>query len=196
VRAARPLALARAQASGRLAVLADVQAEGRLVALHRFEIVDDVVAGTDRCRHPHAVAQFAHHEVRLELAQLRLERGPLVGLDEAVEIEGADVGVTLQQRRREIVELRPSDGLHGREQLVGDVQDFDGLVHALAQRGDAYGRALFERQRLVAVFEAADGSRQHDGCDDATSEREGCRKRERKRQSATRHPVFPMHEDK
>ena len=45
------------------------------------------------------------------------------------ETECLDEGIALQQRRREVVELRAADAAHAVEQLVGDGQHFGDIVH-------------------------------------------------------------------
>jgi hypothetical protein len=146
-----------------LAVLADVQAEGRFVAGHRLQVVDHVVMRAARRRYQLAVLQLAHDGARAHPLQLGFERGALAIRDRAVEVEGLDVGIAQQQRGGEIVELRARDRLHRGEQLVGDVQDFDGVVHALAQGRHPHRGALFEGQRLVVDLEPVDRQRQHGG---------------------------------
>jgi hypothetical protein len=131
---------------------ARIEAEGRLVAGHRLEVVDDVVARAPPGRHAHAAAHFADEAVRQHLPQLGLDRGAFAVFDHAVEVEGLDVGMALQEGRGEIVELGARHRRAEREQLVRDRHHFDRIVQALAHRGHALVGALAEGERKVVVF--------------------------------------------
>jgi hypothetical protein len=161
-----------------LAVDAHVQAEGPFVAMHRFEIVDDVVAGPARRRQQPSVLQFAQAGVGQDLFQAGFERGAVRVLDQPVEIERPDIRRALQQRHREVVELRPRYRLHRRKQAVGDIQYFDAVFQSLSQCRHAHIDTLFERHRLFIVLEAAHGGGQDGAGHESTAEREGACKRE------------------
>ena len=168
-------------------ILRHVQAEGRLVARHRFQEVDHVVAAAHRGRHPAFRAQLGEDGVRADLLQLGLDGRAVLALHHAVVIEGLDEAVAFQQGRGEVGELLARDRFAAREQLVGDRQDLDRLVHPLAHRGHALVRALREGERHVVAFEVADAQEQGAGRGQPAPEREGRREGKRQGQAATRH---------
>jgi hypothetical protein len=132
---------------------ARVQAEGGLVTGHRFEVIDDAVLRPARRQCLRAVVLFSEDGAGAELLQLRFNGGSRIVVDDAVEIEGLDERVALQQRGSVIVELLARDLPHAGEQLVGDVGHLDRFVQSFAHCRDALPGALFERECLVVVLQ-------------------------------------------